>query len=90
MQMDSKETLQPSQDAAEEAALEAPGTESKALSAEPKTLTEQPIHEGSSHSNSGTSAEQEPKPALPAPQADTGATELQRRKAALLQQVRFL
>ena len=91
MQMDSKEAaVHPSQDAAEESAIEAAVTESKTISTESEALTEQPIHEGSFHSNGGTSAEQAPKPALPAPQADMGDAELQCRKAALLQRVWFL
>ena len=90
MQMDTEEAAVPSsQDAGGKKVPEAPGTESKALSAEAEAPTGQALHGGSPHSNGGTSAEQEPKPALPAPQADTGDSELQRRKAALLQRVRI-
>ena len=89
MQMNSKETAsQSSQDAAADTVPQASGIDSKLLSAEAEAITEQPSREVPSHSNGSTLAEQEQKPAEPAPQADVKDTELQRRKAALLQQVR--
>lgn len=81
--------LQLSQDTAANPVPQASGTESNVLIAEAKAITEQPCYETPSHSNGGTSAEQEQKPADSEPQADVKDTELQRRKAALLQRVRI-
>ncbi len=68
---------------------QAPGIETKLLSAEAEAPIGQPFHEGLSHGNGNTSAEQEPRLTVPAIQADMSDTELQRRKAALLQRVRI-
>ena len=89
IQIDGEELTMPGSSGGAEQTAQAPGTEPKLLSAEAETSMEQPSHDGLSHGNGSTSAEQAPRLTDPVPQADASDTELQRRKAALLQRVRI-
>ena len=92
MQMTGDGKLMPGSESVEEQKTpEVSGVEHEAPAAEAEEPIAWPPHESPSHSHNSTSAEQEKaRLAEPVPEADLSDIELQRRKAALLQQVKLL
>lgn len=88
--MEHKEGNAPAEGEAEPQATPADSdSHSKPPNAEDGSQTAQQMHEFVTHKNGSTSAKVEGKQAESSGKPDTNDTELQRRKAALLQQVRL-